>query len=108
MNNELIGKKIRMAREEKGITQEELAEKMDLSVSFLCQVECGKKKFSLKRLVEVSNILEKPINYFIEGYEIKNNGTVNEIVTVFSKMSNSKQKLSLQIIKVLYDAGKIE
>ncbi len=108
MNNELMGRKIRMAREEKGITQEELAEKMDLSVSFLCQVECGKKKFNLKRIVEVSNILEKPINYFIEGYEIKNNCTINEIVTVFSKMSNSKQKLSLQIIKLLYDVGKIE
>ena len=108
MNNELIGRKIRMAREEKGMTQEELAEKMDLSVSFICQAECGKKKFNIKRIVELSNILEKPVNYFIEGYEIKNNGTLNEIVTVFSKMSNSKQKLSLKIIKVLYDTGKIE
>ena len=107
MEYKLLGKKIKKARLEKNLTQEDFAEKLDLSVSFICQVESGKKKFNLKRLVEVSTILEKPINYFIDGYEVQDNDEITQIIKILNKMSNIKQKLSLEIIKVIYSIDEI-
>lgn len=102
MEYKLIGKRIKRARLEKNLTQEEFAEKLDLSISFICQVESGKKKFNLKRIVEISKILEKPINYFIEGYEAKSNDDITEIISLLNKISSKKLKLSLEIIKLIY------
>jgi len=103
MEYKLISKKIKKARNEKNLTQEELAEKLDVTVSYICQVERGKKKFNLKRIVEISKILEKPIDYFIDGYEPENDDTISEIISLLNKMSYAKLKLSLEFIKNIYD-----
>ena len=93
MENKLLGKRIKKTRLEKRLTQEKFAEILGLSVSFISQVESGKKKLSLTRLIEVSNILEKPINYFITGYEVQDNEDITQIIKILNKMSNNKQKL---------------
>jgi len=102
MEYKLIGKKIKKARNDKKLTQEELAEKLDLSVSYISQVESGKKKFNLKRIIEASEILEKPIEYFVEGYDVKNNNVITEITELLSKMDGSKIKLVSEIVKIIY------
>ena len=103
MEYKSIGKKIKKARNEKKLTQEKFAEELDVSVSYISQVESGKKKFNLKRIVEVSKILEKPIDYFVPGYETKNNTTIAEILNMLGKMSEAKIKLSLEFIKNIYN-----
>jgi len=103
MKYKLIGKKIKKARTEKELTQEKFAEELDVSVSYISQVESGKKKFNLERIVEISKILEKPIDYFIKGYEAKSNDTISEIINILEKMSNTKLKLVFELIKNIYD-----
>ena len=71
MEYKLVGNKVKKARREKGITQEKFAEELGVSVSFIRQVESGDKKFNLSRVSEVSQILEKPVGYFIDGYTEK-------------------------------------
>ena len=104
MEYKTIGKKIKKARNEKKLTQEKFAEKLDVSVSYISQVESGKKKFNLKRIIEVSKILEKPLDYFVDGYnyEKKPNSTIEEIIELLKNMSDIKIKLSLQILKDIY------
>ena len=108
MEYKVIGKKIKKARAEKKLTQEQFAEKIDVSVSFISQVESGKKKFNLKRIVEISKVLEKPIEYFIEGYDVKNNETINEIISLLKKMNNTKLKLSFHLIRTIYEIDDID
>lgn len=105
MEYKLIGKQIKKARNDKKITQEKFAEELDVSVSYISQVESGKKKFNLKRIIEVSKILEKPISYFVEGYEVENNDEVSEIISFLNKMSSEKLKLSLELIKLIYNTN---
>ena len=73
MEYELIGKRVKKARKDKGITQEKFAEELGVSVSFISQVETGEKKFNLARISEVSKILERPISYFVDGYDKERN-----------------------------------
>lgn len=101
MEYKLVGKRIKKARSEKGLTQEKFAEELGVSVSFISQVESGNKKFNLSRISEVSKILERPITYFVEGYEIKSNSDLEEIIAILKEMSDKQLKLALDIIKAI-------
>lgn len=104
MKYKSIGKKIKKARCEKGFTQESLAEELDVSVSFISQVETGKKQFNLSRISEISEILEKPVGYFVDGYE-GINSDIEEIICLLKKMDEKQLKMVLEIVRILEMAG---
>ena len=49
----IIGQRLKKARQNKHLTQENLAEKLDLSVAFLSRIERGSSHINLKRLNQV-------------------------------------------------------
>ncbi|MBQ8399028.1 MAG: helix-turn-helix transcriptional regulator [Clostridia bacterium] len=53
----LIGKRIKEERKKKGFTQENLAEKLDVTVGYISQVERGITKISLDLLASISSVL---------------------------------------------------
>jgi len=63
---ELIGKKLQKAREEAGMSQEELAKKLGYTQASLSNYELGKRRLYLSDLKRISQILSKPITYFLE------------------------------------------
>ena len=60
-----VGKRIREFRLQKRFTQEELAFRITSSASYISNIESGKKKPSLQKLVEISEVLGVTINDFI-------------------------------------------
>lgn len=46
----IIGERLKKARLEKNLTQEQLAEQIDVSIAFLSRVERGSSHINLKRL----------------------------------------------------------
>lgn len=102
METKQIGKRIKTARKDKGITQENFAEQLGVSVSFISQVEAGDKKFNLARISEVSKLLEKPVSYFIDGFEKeKDSNDIEEIMNLLQQLSLKKLKLIREVIKVI-------
>ena len=57
MNNEDLGRRIRECRKRKKMTQEELAEKTNISASFLGHIERGTRIPSLETIVSIANTL---------------------------------------------------
>ena len=57
----IIGERIKKARKAKKMTQEDLAEKMDVSIAFLSRIERGTSQINLKRLSQVCNILDEQL-----------------------------------------------
>ena len=53
-----IGRRIKMLRQEKGITQEKMAELLSLSSSFYSAMERGSYNIKTETLVTIMNILE--------------------------------------------------
>ena len=51
LDYKLIGSRLKQARQKKKLTQENLAEMLDVSIAFLSRVECGSLDISLKRLL---------------------------------------------------------
>lgn len=55
---EKFGKKVRELREKKGMTQEDLAYKADLSVYYVSRIERGKANVSLETVEKIQKALQ--------------------------------------------------
>ena len=59
--------RIRKAREDAGYTREKFAELLDVSVSYLAEVERGRTNVSVKTLVKICNVLGLSADYVLFG-----------------------------------------
>lgn len=64
-----VGGRIRLVRNQRGLTLEHLAEKAEISKSFLWEVEQG-SDISGERLLRVANVLGASLDYLMRGETI--------------------------------------
>ena len=64
------GKRIATLRKEKGMTQEQLAEKLNISYSMMAKIEIGNKGISIDLLIELAVFFDVSMEYIILGYEL--------------------------------------
>lgn len=62
-----IGKRISKRRRQIGLTQELLAEKMNVSVQMISNLERGNKAIKIENLIKVSDILDVSTDYILKG-----------------------------------------
>jgi transcriptional regulator with XRE-family HTH domain len=60
-----MGRRIHQAREQVGLSQAELADKIGCTQSALSNYELGKRRIHLANLEQIAYILKKPLSYFI-------------------------------------------
>lgn len=58
IQKKLFGKRVREARVKANLTQQQLADKLDVSQNFLGDIERGVKLPSLEKLIQLSNLLK--------------------------------------------------
>jgi transcriptional regulator with XRE-family HTH domain len=70
VDNARIGTIIREARTNKGMTQEQLAEAVDITPAFIGHIERGGRSLSLTTLVGIANVLDIVMSDFFADKEI--------------------------------------
>lgn len=70
-----IGLEVRAARKRKGLTQEQLAEKIDRAVETISNLERGRTWTGLKTLETLSRVLEQPIQTFFPADTLRLSGS---------------------------------
>ena len=63
--DEQFGKQLKRLRQQRNVTQQELAEKTNLSLTFIGLLETGKRRASLKSLQKIANVLGIKVNELI-------------------------------------------
>lgn len=66
MQKVAIGHRIQQARKEAGMTQEELAQKLDMSTKYISNIECGEKVARLETFVAIANALNTDANTLLQ------------------------------------------
>lgn len=66
-----LGQQLRVRRNMLGMSQEKLADLLGLTFQQIQKYERGKNRISASRLLELSRILDVPIDYFFQGNEIQ-------------------------------------
>lgn len=85
-----IGERLRSLRESMHMTREEFSEKIDITDSFLGQIERGERALSVKTLKKVVKYTGISADYLLFGKN-SNNETlqkINNILTVNSEMTS--------------------
>jgi len=103
-----LGKRIQHAREEAGLSQEQLAAMLGCSQPTLSNYEKGKSRIYLTQLQKVSEILNRPAQYFLEAMEPAEEERVKPYSTEISRpyledVTFHMDKDILDIVKVLYE-----
>lgn len=100
MNQEKIGKLIKKVRKDKGLTQQDLADLLNLSPKTISKWECGKGCPDISILNELCNILGISVTELLNG-ELGLNDENNATITESIKYYNNKFKQRLIIILLI-------
>ena len=92
------GSRLKSARQYRGLTVEELSQKIDVSKQTISQYENGViENVPFERILSLSNILQFPYHYFIQ----KSNNSLRTGSTYFrSLMKTSKKYRTAQVVKM--------
>ena len=97
----IIGERLKQARINKNLTQEKLAEQIDVSVAFLSRIERGSSLINLKRLNQLCSILG-----VTEG-EILNGVSENSHCYLNKDLSNLIKNCPPEKIRLIYNVTKV-
>ena len=100
----IIGERLKKARINNGLTQEKLAEKLDVSIAFLSRIERGSSHISLKRLSQICDILGITDGSILNGSSNNSDSYLSsEFNDLLKNVPPEKQKLIYEIAKVIND-----
>ncbi len=100
MDLSAIGSRIKAAREQKNLTQEELAAMVDLSPSHISVIERGVKPPRLITLITIANALQVSADTLLQDLvEQSAEGVSNEIVSELMKLPTKERTKILNAIR---------
>ena len=98
----IIGERLKKARIENNLTQEKLAEKLDVSIAFLSRIERGSSHISLKRLSQICDILGITEGSILNGSSNNSNTYLaSEFDDILKNTTPEKQKLIYRIATII-------
>jgi transcriptional regulator with XRE-family HTH domain len=62
----VVGKRIRKIRNEKGLSQKSIADAIGITFQQIQKYEKGQNGVSVKRLIQLSHVLDTPVDVFID------------------------------------------
>lgn len=101
----LFGERLRRCREKAILTQEKLAEKVNISLRFYQSLEQGAARPSLKTLISLSRILNTSIDYLLLG-EISNDIS-NPVSEIYNKLTPQQQEDAVSILELYLKAWRL-
>lgn len=102
---EAIGKRIRKARENKGLKQHNLAALAEVAATNISHIERGVAKVSLPKLLKIANSLEVSMDELLCDSLTKSKHIYdNEIADIVDKCNDKEIKVIAAATRALFDA----
>ena len=96
---EEIGARISEMRKKRRMTQEELAERMDVSIQMISNLERGKKAVRPENIVKLCEVLNVSADYVLLGVVSEND--IGNVIEKYRALSREKQEAVERIIALL-------
>lgn len=99
MDINCAGKQIRVLRAKTGLSQEKLAEELEVSQNFLSNIERCRKTASIDFYIRTANYFKVTLDYiFSESIERKETIILDSIVLKLRHMRESEQRYILDVV----------
>lgn len=104
VNYIIIGKHIKEIRIARGITQAELAERVERSTTFIAHIESGTKRPGLETLISIATALSSTVDELLLGNQPVDRMTYQREIREILEGCNTKQRdFILHIIRAVRD-----
>lgn len=102
-----VGSKIRQRRTMLGVSQEKLADSLELTFQQIQKYETGRNRVSASRLYQIGEILETEVSHFFDGFNNNDNNRIlglgeNGQSEYVAKKDIMNDKETLDLIKAYY------
>lgn len=102
MNLTGIGKKIREARIQRGMTQQLLAEKAEVSISSIAKIERNEREPSLTTFVKIVQALEVSSDDLLENVKIPTGcERYAEYIQAIERMTGERKSFTIKLLDAL-------
>jgi transcriptional regulator with XRE-family HTH domain len=103
MDYKALGKRIREERLKLKLTQEQLAESIDVSNSYVGQIERGERSVTLDTLVRIVNRLGVTVDYLLkESIDLEDSNFQNQLKQIFDGRTTADKQMALDVLKVMF------
>lgn len=103
MDYKFLGKRIREERLRLNLTQEKLAESIDVSDSYIGQIERGEKSLTLDTLVRLANRFGVTLDYLLQEYVAQTDDNyINLYKQLISNRSDKEKQMGIDVLKIMY------
>lgn len=99
-----IGKRIKERRLFLDVTQEYVANQLDVNPSHVSNIECGRANPSLTALVKIANILKCSVDFFISGeytFDIDKNKEKTLDDEIMDKLKYCDMAKKIKVLKMI-------
>lgn len=97
---QLLGKRVKSLRQDRGLTQERLAERTNLSVNYLSRIERGLENPTLATMLRLAQALKiEPLDLFTVEHELPDHRALRQLLGRLVKEVKDDQVG--QVVKVL-------
>ena len=100
INFETVGKRIKEVRKQKGMSQDELAERVDLSSQYISQIETGRKKGSLPTYNKLAKALGVSIDE-LTGSISEGSRVLSDVDLILQDCSKEERELLVEVLRVV-------
>ena len=101
MTNQELGKRLKAARQEKNVTQEEMAKACGVSKNHLSVIERGLNTCSSHMLITYAETLHISLDA-LTGIDENTKGILPELGNALRQLSPQDQKKVLDVIKIIF------
>ena len=100
-----IGQRIRKFRRARGLSQEQLAERVGISITHMSHIETGNTKLSLSVFVDIASALEVQADALLYDQPLDSISTAaNEIGDVLENCSSAQARILAEVVKTAKQA----
>lgn len=92
-----IGKRIQNRRKQRGYTQEQLADMMNVSIQMISNLERGIKAIRIDNLINLSAILEISTDYILTGKETADD--IGALSTSIAQLTEKNRKMIEMLVE---------
>ena len=99
---QMIGARVKEIRNKKGLTQEQLSERMEINPKYLSSIERGNENPTLNTLIKLSESLEVDLGEIFSLIQIEDPGERKSMITsLLDQADNEQLKLAFKVLSAI-------
>ena len=98
-----LGRRIKEERLKLGLTQAKLAEDIDISDTYVGQIERGERSLTLDTLIRLVNRLGVTVDYLLKDYVVAtDDNTIEQFRQILQSQSDGRKQMAVNVLRTIF------